>query len=270
MRILTVGDIVASEGREFIYNNLGRIKRIFKIDYCIANGENSANTNGITTEIASNLLYSGVDVVTLGNHTFANREYAQVLSDMPRVIRPVNFPSETEGFGYFIDDLDTIRIAVINAIGRVHMDPVDCPFRATERALKEIGDRADIKIIDFHSETTSEKLAFGYYFDGKADVVFGTHTHIQTADERIMPGGTAYISDLGMTGVRDSVLGVKKEVIMNMYYTGKKAKFEKAEGEVYFNGAIFEIDEKTGKKSIPERLSFSAAQLAEIENCKGA
>ncbi len=261
MRILAVGDIVASDGREFIYNNLGRIKNKYKIDYCIANGENSANTNGITMDIASSLLRSGVDVITMGNHTFANKEYKGVLTDNKRVIRPANFPPETEGEGYVIDDLGNIRIAVINAIGRINMDAVDCPFRAVEKILLEIGERADIKIIDFHAETTSEKLAFANYFDGKADIVFGTHTHVQTSDNHILPNGTAYITDIGMTGVRDSVLGVKKEIIMEMFYTRKKFRFEKAEGEVWFSGAVFDYDEKQKCVTDIERLYFNAAEI---------
>lgn len=262
MRILTVGDIVASDGREFIYNNLGRIKRKYGIDYCIVNGENAANTNGITVDIANSLLSCGADVITLGNHTFANREYADVLNDMPRVIRPINYPPETEGMGYYIDDLGNVRIAVINAIGRVNMDAMDCPLHAVEKCLAELEGKADITVIDFHAETTSEKLAFGNFFDGKATVVFGTHTHVQTADERILPNGTAYISDLGMTGVRDSILGVKKELIMSMYYTRKRVRFEKAEGEVWFCGAVFEIDDRTRRAVSVERLSFSARDLS--------
>lgn len=261
MRILTVGDIVASDGREFIYNNLNKIKKKYNVDYCVANGENSANTNGITADIADNLLSCGVDVITMGNHTFANKEYANVLTDNPRVIRPINYPPETEGEGYFVDDLGNIRIGVINAIGRVNMDAMDCPFRAVERCISKIKDETDIIIIDFHAETSSEKLAFGNFFDGKADIIFGTHTHVQTADEHVLPGGTAYISDLGMTGVRDSILGVKKEIIMDMYYTRKRFRFEKAEGEVWFNGAVFEIDEKSKKVTGIERLYFSARDI---------
>lgn len=212
-------------------------------------------------DIANTLLHSGVDVITLGNHTFANKEYAAVLNDIPQVIRPANYPSETEGSGCYIDDLGNIKIAVINAIGRINMDAVDCPFRATEKCLSDIGGRADLKIIDFHCETTSEKLAFANYFDGKADIIFGTHTHVQTADERILPNGTAYISDIGMTGVRDSILGVKKEIIMDMYYTRKRFRFEKAEGEVWFNGAVFEYDNKAKKVTTVERLNFPISAL---------
>ncbi len=261
MRILAVGDIVAADGREFVYNNLGRIKRKYNIDYCIANGENTANTNGITVDIANALISSGVDVITLGNHTFSNKEYKAVLEDIPRVVRPANLPPETEGMGYFVDDLGFVRIAVINAIGRIHMDPVDCPFRAAEKILCEIENKADITIIDFHAETTSEKLAFANYFDGKADIIFGTHTHVQTADEHILPNGTAYITDLGMTGVRDSVLGVKKEIIMDLFYTRKKFRFEKAEGEVWFAGVIFDFDDKTKKTTSIERLYFPATGI---------
>ena len=181
------------------------------------------------------------------------------LTDIPRVIRPLNLPSETEGMGYYIDDIGTHKIAVINAMGRVNMEPLDCPFRSTEKIVNEIKDNVDIIIIDFHCETTSEKLAFGNFFDGKADIVFGTHTHVQTADEHILPKGTAYISDLGMTGVRDSILGVKKEVIIDMYYTRKKFRFEKAEGEVWFSGAIFEYDENSKKVTSIERLYFPAS-----------
>ncbi len=261
MRILAIGDIVASDGREFIYNNLGKIKNKFNIDYCIANGENAANTNGITMDIADNIIRAGADVITLGNHTFANKEYKQVLEDIPRVIRPNNLPPETEGEGYFIDDLGNVRIAVINSMGRIHMDPIDCPLRETEKILKKIGNDADIIIIDFHAETTSEKLAFGNFFDGKATIVFGTHTHVQTADEHILPNGTGYITDIGMTGVRDSILGVKKEIIMDMFYTRKKSRFEKAEGEVWFNGAVFDVDDKTKKVVGIERLNFSEKEI---------
>ena len=256
MRILAIGDIVASDGREFVYNNLGRIRKKYNIDYCIANGENSANTNGITKDIAETLIECGVDVITMGNHTFANKEYGAVLEDIPRVIRPGNYPSETEGMPYYIEELGFAKIAVINMMGRVHMEPLDCPFRATEKILKNID--ADIIVIDFHAETTSEKLAFANYFDGKANIIFGTHTHVQTADEHILPNGTAYITDLGMTGVRDSILGVKKEIIMDMYYTRKHFRFEKAEGEVWFSGCVFDIDEKTGKVNGIERLNFNS------------
>lgn len=254
MRILMVGDVVASCGREFVYNNLRKIKKKYNIDYCILNGENAAQTNGITKEIAENLLDSGADVITMGNHTFANKEAEAILEDNKRVIRPANFPPETQGEGYFVEDLGFARIAVINAQGRINMDALDCPFRAVEKILKNLEGKADLFVVDFHAEATSEKLAFGNYFDGKVNIVAGTHTHVQTVDLQVLPNGTGYITDLGMTGVRDSVLGVKKEIIMDMYYTRKRFRFDKAEGDVWFSGAVFDIDHKTGKINSLERI----------------
>lgn len=256
-----VGDVVASPGREYIYNNLRRIKKKYSIDYCILNAENAAQTNGITVDIANNLLDAGADVLTMGNHTFSNKEIDAVLSDIPRVIRPLNYPSETVGEGYYIDDLGFVRIAVINAMGRVNMEPLDCPFRGTERILKQIEGKADITVIDFHAEATSEKLAFGNYFDGKVNIIAGTHTHVQTVDLQILPHGTGYITDLGMTGVKDSVLGVKKEIITDMYYTRRRFRFDKAEGDVWFSGAVFDIDERTGRINDTERLYFDGGKL---------
>lgn len=261
MRVLAIGDIVSSDGREYVYNNLGKIRRKFNIDYCVANGENAAIPNGITADIARNLIEAGVDVITMGNHTFSNKEGAAVLNDFERVIRPVNYPPETEGYGYFVEDLGSVRVAVLNAMGRINMEPLDCPFRETEKVLEKIKDKADIILIDFHCETSSEKLAYAYFFDGKVSAVFGTHTHIQTSDERILGEGTGYISDLGMTGVRDSVLGVKKENSIKMFYTRKHVRFEKAEGEVYFSGCIFDIDEKSGKTNEVQRLHFSEKEV---------
>lgn len=256
LRILAIGDIVAEDGREFVYNNLGRIRSKYQIDFCIANGENAANTNGITADIANTLIERGVDVITMGNHTFAHKDSGRVLEENPSVIRPLNFPSELEGVGYVIKDTGTVKIAVINLIGRVNMSPADCPFHAAERALKQID--ADVILVDMHAEATSERIAMGHFLDGRVSAVFGTHTHVQTADERILPGGTGFISDLGMTGVEDSVLGVKKDIIINFYLqSGKRFRFEKAEGEVWFHGCIFDIDPQTGKTTAIQRLRFS-------------
>ena len=261
MRILAIGDIVAEDGREYLYNHLNRIRDQYRIDFCIANGENAANTNGITMDIANTLIDRGVDVITMGNHTFSNRDAARVLDENPSIIRPLNFPSELEGVGYVIKDTGTARIAVINLIGRVNMSPADCPFHAAERALKQI--EADIIVVDMHAETTSERIAMGHFLDGRASVVFGTHTHVQTADERILAGGTGFIADLGMTGVEDSVLGVRKDIILDFYYqSGKRFRFEKAEGEVWFHGCIFDVDPKTGKTTAVERLRLSSRQAA--------
>ncbi|MBQ2614346.1 MAG: TIGR00282 family metallophosphoesterase [Clostridia bacterium] len=260
MRVLAIGDIVAEDGREFVYNNLNRIRDFYHIDFCIANGENAANTNGITADIANTLIARGVDVITMGNHTFANKEAEYVLEDNPNIIRPLNFPPEFEGVGVVVKDIGIARVGVINLIGRINMTPADCPFHAVERALKTID--ADVIFVDMHAETTSERIAMAHFLDGKVSAVFGTHTHVQTADERILPGGTGFICDLGMTGVEDSVLGVKKEIILDFYYqAGKRFRFEKAEGEVFFHGCIFEVDPSTGKTTAVERLRFSSSHL---------
>ena len=203
MRILAIGDIVGKPGREYVYQNLGRIRSKYNIDFVIANGENSAATNGITPIIADELVNAGADVITMGNHTFGTKSAAQALEENPRLIRPLNYPPEFEGSGYIIQDLGYAKVAVINLIGRVNMSPANCPFRAVENLLKRI--ESDIIVVDMHAETTSERLAMGNFLDGKVQVVFGTHTHVQTADEHILPGGTGYISDLGMTGIMDSI-----------------------------------------------------------------
>lgn len=257
MRILAIGDIVGIPGREYIYENLNRIRKKYNIDFVVANGENAATSNGITPHIADSLVDRGVDVITMGNHTFGTKTAGEALDENPRIIRPLNYPPEFEGRGYLVEDLGFVRIGVINLLGRVNMNPANCPFRAVEKALSEI--EADIIIVDMHAETTSERLAMGNFLDGKVQVVFGTHTHVQTADERILPNGTGFISDLGMTGIMDSILGVKKEIIIEFYYNaGKHYRFEKEEeGEVWFNGCIFDIDNKTKKVTGIERLRFS-------------
>lgn len=260
MRILAIGDIVAEDGREFVYNNLNRIRDKYNIDFCIANGENTANTNGITMDIANTLTDRGVDVITMGNHTFANKESAVVLEENSNIIRPNNFPSEIEGVGYIVKDIGIARIGVINLIGRVGMNMADCPFHSAEKALKNM--EADLIFVDMHAEATSERIAMGHFLDGKVTAVFGTHTHVQTADERILPGGTGFIADLGMTGVEDSVLGVRKDIIIDFYYqAGKRFRFEKAEGEAVFCGCVFEADASTGKTIGVERLRLTAKDL---------
>ncbi len=256
MRILAIGDINGEDGREFIYNNLSRILSKYKIDFCIANGENSAEPNGITRDIANSLFMSGVDVITMGNHTFDNKESAYVLEDNDRVIRPLNYPPECEGMGYTIYDIGYAKIAVVNLIGRVGMTSADCPFHAIENLLPKLD--TNIILIDMHAEATSEKIALANYLDGRVSAVFGTHTHVQTADERILPNGTGFICDLGMTGVEDSVLGVKKEIVIGHFLNPvKRVRFEKEHGTVWFNGCIFDVDYSTGKTTAVERLRFT-------------
>lgn len=256
IRILAIGDINGEDGREYVYNNLSRIKSRYKVDFCVANGENAAEPNGISRDVAGSLFRSGVDVITMGNHTYDNREAATVLEEEDFIIRPLNFPPSAEGNGYTIYDTGKIKIAVVNLSGRSSMPPVDCPFHAIERLLPKLC--ADIILVDMHAEATSEKIAMAHFLDGKVSCVFGTHTHVQTSDERILKSGTGFICDLGMTGVEDSVLGIKKEIIIEYLYNSvKRYRFEKARGEVWFHGCIFDVDEITGKTVSVERLRFS-------------
>ncbi|MDR1392035.1 MAG: TIGR00282 family metallophosphoesterase [Clostridiales bacterium] len=254
MRILAVGDVVSFSGREFIYSFLSKIKEKYEIDFCVVNGENSANTNGITSEIAKKIFESGADVVTLGNHAFSNKGIFQAF-DSKNLIRPINYPPKVEGAGYVIFNLKGLKILVVNVLGRALMNlQLDCPFRTVNKLFWRINKMYDISVLDFHAETTSEKIAFANYFDSRINIIFGTHTHIQTADERVLPGGTGYITDLGMTGVVDSVIGVKKEIIINSFLTGKKYRFEKAVGDACLCGAIFDINPESKNINSIERI----------------
>ena len=256
MRVLAIGDIFGEVGCNYICNNLSRILSKYKIDFCIANGENSSDRNGISRSIAENLKMSGVDIITMGNHTYDDPSGTAVLDEESYVIRPLNFNPEAEGMGYTTVDLGYAKVAVINLIGRVNLPPSNCPFHAVDKVLKTID--TNIILVDIHAEATSEKIAMAHYLDGRVSAVFGTHTHVQTADERILSGGTGFICDLGMTGVLDSVIGVKKEIIIDFFMKPEKRhRFLNAEGEVWFNGCIFDIDEKTGKTVSVERLRFN-------------
>lgn len=245
MKILAIGDIVGRCGREYVYRNLFKIREKYDIDFVVANGENAAETNGINPDIANRLIERGVDIITMGNHTFSCKNGEIAMEENRRLVRPLNFPPELEGRGCAEADLGFATITVINLVGRVNMSPADCPFHAVDAALKNID--SDIIIVDMHAEATSERRAMGFFLDGRVQIVFGTHTHVQTADEQILPGGTGYISDLGMTGIKDSVIGTKKEVALDHFVkSGKRVKFIKeTEGDVRLSGCIFELDNKT-------------------------
>lgn len=255
MRILFIGDIVGRPGREYLTNNLGRIKREYKIDMCIANGENASHGKGITLNSAETLNMCGVDVITLGNH-WTGRDMTTVFDDFAFMVRPANFPKSHPGEGSLVFDMGRARVGVINVQGRVYMDPLDSPFDAADREIAKIKDECDVIIVDFHAEATSEKAAMAYYLDGKVAAVLGTHTHVQTADEKILKGGTAFISDVGMTGVEDSILGVKSDIIVDRFAKIRPGKFELAEGKVQFNGVVIEVDESCGKAVSIERINI--------------
>ena len=254
MNILVLGDVVSDSGCEFIRKKLPAFKKLKNIDFTIANGENSSAGNGITPFSADHLFTSGVDFITTGNHVYRRKEIFDYLDDCENIIRPYNYNSANPGRGVAIVDTGMHTIGIINLMGTMFMENLENPFFAADKALKETEGKAKIILVDFHAEATSEKRALGLYLDGKVSVVFGTHTHIQTADNTILPSGTGYITDLGMTGPENSVLGVKSEIIINRLKSGDMSKFEMADGKCQLNGCIFEIDVKTGKTVSTERI----------------
>jgi len=241
MNILCIGDIVGRNGAEMLAGQLKYLKQDYDVDFVIANGENAASGNGITTEKAEKLIDAGIDVITLGNHSFAKPDAGRLMDSGFPMIRPLNLPAGTPGKGFILKECCGQRIAVLNALGRVYMNPVNSPFEAVSQCLEELNGKADIIILDFHAEATSEKVAMGWYLDGRATCVFGTHTHIQTADERILPSGTAYITDIGMTGPYNSVIGVKKEIAVKKFLTMENIRYEHAEGNCMLNGIVVAI-----------------------------
>ena len=250
MNILFIGDVVGRPGRNYLSTNLNRLVEENDIGFVIINGENSAGGVGITRSTYDELLSMGADIITLGNHSWAKKEVLEFIEDAERLIRPANYPEGTPGKGYRIAVKAGKRIAVINLCGRVYMDCIDCPFRVIDKILNELKDKADVIIVDFHGEATSEKLAMGWYLDGRVHAVLGTHTHVQTSDERILPGGTAYITDVGMTGPIDSILGVEKETVIRKFITGMPAKFEIAGGEVSVGAVCIQLDDNNKVTSI--------------------
>lgn len=258
MRFLIIGDVVGTPGVEYLQKHLDSIKKFNKIDFVIANGENSTPVGkGINRAVAQTLYSCGVDIITMGNHTFNNYEISRLFDEDFPIVRPANLPPETAGEGYIVADYFGTKIAVINLLGRVYMECVDCPFRKADSIIEKVKDEADIIIVDFHAEATSEKKAMGFYLDGKVSAVFGTHTHVQTADEKILEGGTAYISDIGMTGCHDSVLGVKKDIIIKRFLTSLPQRHEIEDGTAAMEGIIIDIDETSGKATSIERIQIT-------------
>lgn len=254
MRILAIGDIVGRPGVEFLKSKLPNIKKEYEIDFVIANGENSAEGNGIVPVSANKILSAGVDLITGGNHTFRRKEIFPYLNENKKIIRPINFPSpNTPGVGMRKFTVKNTSICVINLIGVAYMECVELPLTAIDRAIESCKE-CKIKIVDFHAEATAEKRALGYYLDGRVSAVFGTHTHVQTSDECILPKGTGYITDVGMTGVIHSVLGVRKEISIKRMKYRIPIRFENAEGACKMECIIFDIDESTGLTKSVERL----------------
>lgn len=254
MNILAIGDVVGSIGCRFLRRHLPALKKLKGIDLVIANGENSADGNGLTPLSVQYLLDSGVDVVTSGNHSFRRRESYELYDSCPALLRPANFPPSVPGKGFQVVDMGRIQVGVLNLIGVVYLESMESPFDAADRILA--AGVPKVTVVDFHAEATGEKRSLGYYLDGRVSAVFGTHTHVQTADECVLPNGTGYLSDLGMTGPVQSVLGVKPELVIQKMRTKMPVRFDLAEGDCRIDGAVFSVDEKTGKTLSVERIQI--------------
>ncbi len=245
MNILVIGDVVGDRGTDAVLDNLEKLKTKYDADFCIVNGENACSANGISRKKAEMLLAAGADVITLGNHTFRQKDAYTILAHNERVIRPINYPPETVGKGFVVVEKNGVKILVANALGRVYLENVDCPFRALKDALENCN--ANIKIVDFHAEATSEKRAMGFYLDGVASVVFGTHTHVQTSDAQVLPHGTGYLTDVGMSGPHHSCLGVDKSIVIDRFVKCAPARFEFSDSPARIDGAVFTVNENSGK-----------------------
>ncbi|MDR0931261.1 MAG: TIGR00282 family metallophosphoesterase [Clostridiales bacterium] len=255
MKILLTGDTIGNYGVEFMQKKLNKIKRKYDIDFCIVNAENSAS-NGITPAIGKALVDAGADCITMGNHTFNRYEdFCDCVGMGLPIVRPANYPSDSVGKGYLLIEWQDITIAVVNIVGRVFLDPVDCPFKAMDRVLKQLENRAQVVLVDFHAEATSEKIAMKYHLDGRVSALVGTHTHVVTADEHVTENGMAYITDLGMTGPTNSILGVNKDVVLRRFIEHVSAPKLPGEGEVVLNGVVIDIDEYSGRANSIERIS---------------
>lgn len=247
MRILFIGDISGSTGRKTASKMISEIKQKESFDFCIANCENVAGGLGLTYTLAQELRKNGIEVITLGNHTWSKKEITNFIDSVGCIVRPANYPEELPGKGSCMLSKKDMKIGVINVQGQVYMDPIDCPFKACEREIAKLRKETKVIIIDFHAEATSEKCALANYLDGRVSAVLGTHTHVQTADERILPCGTSFISDVGMTGPYDSVIGMEKEIVIKKFTTHFPERFEPAKGRGQFNAVLLDIDEATGK-----------------------
>jgi metallophosphoesterase (TIGR00282 family) len=250
VRVLMVGDVFGRPGRDALAAVLGPLRRRQAVDLVVVNGENAAAGAGITPRLVDQFWALGVDVITSGNHVWDRREILPLMAQERRLLRPLNYPEGTPGQGMVVVEAGPQRVpvAVINLAGRVYFPvQLDDPFRTAERALEQLHGRVKVVLVDFHAEVTSEKVALGWYLDGRVSAVVGTHTHVQTADERILPGGTAYLTDLGLTGPQDGVIGVRREIILEKFLTQRPHRFEPAEGPWQFCAALVEVDEHTGK-----------------------
>ncbi|TMW73279.1 TIGR00282 family metallophosphoesterase [Alteribacter natronophilus] len=247
MKVLFIGDVVGSPGRKMLKEYLKRLKGKYRPDVTIVNGENAASGKGITEKVFHEIKEAGADIITLGNHTWDKREIFDFIEDKPEMIRPGNFPPDNPGTGIAYHKSGSQTIAVISLQGRTFMPPIDCPFRKADEMVEEAKGKSDFIFVDFHAEATSEKQAMGWYLDGKVSAVVGTHTHVQTADARILPEGTGFITDVGMTGPYDGILGVEKEAVLHRFLTNLPTRFEVTKGREQLNGVYVTLNRQSGR-----------------------
>src|SRR5687768_10063200 len=265
MNILFVGDVIGRPGRELVRKGLRALVDRYSVDLVIANAENSAAGFGVTKDIGDTLLEWGVDVMTSGNHIWDKREAIEYIAGEPRLLRPANYPAGVPGRGsYVAQSGDGRAVGVINVMGRVFMVPIDDPFAVVLREIEAMRGKTKIIVVDFHAEATSEKVAMGWHLDGRVTLVVGTHTHVQTADERILPNGTAYLTDAGMTGPHDSIIGMEREPALARFRNGMPSKFEPATGNPRLNGIVVSADDATGRATAVTRISYGERDLAAI------
>ena len=266
MKLLFLGDIVGRPGRDLVRRHVRALAVHHAADLVIANGENAAGGAGITRENMLEIMSAGVDVITTGNHVWDKRETLEFIVNEPKLLRPANYPDGTPGAGSCVVTASNgVKVGVINVMGRVFLHAIDDPFRVAEREVAKCrGEGAHAIFVDMHAETTSEKIALSYYLDGMVTAVIGTHTHVQTADERILPGGTACLTDVGMTGAHDGVIGIEKEAIIARFVSGLPARFETATGDPRMHGVLIGVDDATGRATTIERIALTEDQLKEI------
>ena len=257
MRILAIGDVVGSETVAYLRQKLWGIRKSERIDFVVANGENTSEIRGLSAKDATALADTGIDLITLGNHAFGYRDLYPFLDANPQlIIRPSNYPSSAPGQGYTIANVNGWRVLCMTVSGRVFLDPLADPFDTVDRILDREAGKYDLALLDIHGEATSEKLALAHYFDGRVSVMFGTHTHVPTADEQVLPHGSGYITDLGMTGPVGGIIGTDARDVIHRFRTQMPTKFNVASGEIRAHGAIFDVDEGTGRVACVRRIVF--------------
>lgn len=266
LTILCIGDIVGRPGRDSLKPLLAELRERQNVDFIVANGENAAGGSGLTPKILRELLELGIDVITTGDHIYKNKEIFSCIEE-ERLLRPYNYPPAAAGRGAAVIESEAgLSIGVLNLAGRVFMDPSQCPFLAADAWLEEIRGQTRVILVDFHAEATSEKISLGWYLDGRVSAVFGTHTHVQTADEKILPRGTAYLTDLGMTGSQNGVIGRDKTAVLSRFTTGMPARFEVCTGNVRLQGAVLTVDPESGKALAVERINLPLADPTAEQN----